>query len=207
VYQKKSEIFPSWLTEILNHEGSHVTCLFGEHLLKEEPVKPVAVVEAPATAIVASAYLPAFTWLAAGSLSYLTLERCKALKGRDVYLFPDLSRNGKAFDIWSRKAKELTSIAQVYVSDYLELYATAEERLKGLDLRDYLTQFTYHEFTQTPTEEYSPLIIIIEEKRSRVISLICQMKLGSRFKDCQLVTFGLENGVLVIFYSITLVTL
>lgn len=193
-YKSKGKTFPSWLTDILSHEGPHVTCLFGEHLLNLEPAKPIAIVEAPATAIVASAYLPAFTWLAAGSLSYLTVERCKALKSRDVYLFPDLSKDGKAFDLWSRKAKELSPMAKVYVSNYLEQHATAGERLQGLDLRDYLTRFDYREFIPAPTIEDTPLTILIAERPIQAISLICIVELGKRFKGFQLASFLLDEG-------------
>jgi hypothetical protein len=49
-------------------------------------------------------------------------------------LFPDL--NG--FNKWSTKALEINKIANVYVSDIIERIATEEERIKSLDLVDYL---------------------------------------------------------------------
>ena len=192
--KRNGQSCPSWVKDIANYTGSRVSCLFGEHLLMRYPAKPVAVVEAPATAIVASIYLPSFVWLATGSLSYLTLERCKALKGRNVYLFPDLSKDGKAFDLWNEKAKELRSLAHVNVSDYLEQHATGEERSKGLDLRDFLTRFNYLEFMPTPLRENSPLMIVIDGKSLQIICLICQLRLGVKFKNAQIVTFRLNNG-------------
>ncbi|WP_143312953.1 DUF6371 domain-containing protein [Chitinophaga eiseniae] len=96
-HESRKERLPGWLTAYLEQGGNYASCLFGEHLLPADTSKPIAIVEAPATAIVASAYLPAFIWLAAGSLSYLTTERCQALAGRRAYLFPDLSADGRAF--------------------------------------------------------------------------------------------------------------
>jgi hypothetical protein len=111
-------------------------CLFGEHLLTKEPSNPIAIVESEKTAIIASAYLPAYIWLATGSKNGLNISKCKILQGRKVVLYPDLN----AFDEWSIKARELQSISTVSVSDLLERNATDQERTAGLDLADYLVQ-------------------------------------------------------------------
>ncbi|HTE25360.1 DUF6371 domain-containing protein [Flavitalea sp.] len=39
-------------------------CFFGEHLFAKAPCKPIAIVEAEKTAIIASIFFPEFTWLA-----------------------------------------------------------------------------------------------------------------------------------------------
>lgn len=122
-------------------------CLFGEHLLKDKN-KPVSIVESEKTAIIASVYLPQFIWVAVGSLTNLTDERCEVLKGRNVTLFPDL----KGFDKWSEKANELKSIASFKVSDLLERKANEKEREQGLDLADYLIRFKIEEFIK-PIEQ------------------------------------------------------
>ena len=119
-------------------------CLFGEHLLQDK-TKPVAIVESEKTAIIASVYLPRFLWLAVGSLTNLNAERCRVLNGRTVILFPDL--NG--FEKWNTKAKELSHIARISVSDLLERKASEAERKQGLDLADYLIRFHYKDFAQT----------------------------------------------------------
>ncbi len=119
-------------------------CLFGEHLLTDDLSKPVAIVESEKTALIASAYLPGFTWLAAGALTNLTRLKCEVLKGRRVVLFPDL--NG--FELWTTKAEELSTIAQVTVSDLLERKGTEADRKSGLDLADYLIRFDYKTFNQ-----------------------------------------------------------
>ncbi len=147
----------TWIHSILRgHEKEHpwlgsyqqnsmkVSCLFGEHLLKTERDKPIAIVEAPATAIVASIYFPKFQWLATGSLSYLTRNRCRNLINRRVVIFPDLG----CYVRWKKKAEDLLGIAKIKVSNFLERNASPADLDQGLDLRDYLTRFSLKEFKQ-----------------------------------------------------------
>jgi hypothetical protein len=140
-------------------------CLFGEHLLQDK-TKPVAIVESEKTAIIASVYLPQFIWLAVGSLTNLTAEKCSVLKGRKVLLYPDL--NG--FEKWSSKAKELSHIATFIVSDLLERKSTKAEREKGFDLADYLIKFDLKDFAlhereaTKPTPSVQPLVEVEEIK-------------------------------------------
>lgn len=196
--QEKEKLqVPGWLTDY-QEQGNYVSCLFGEHLLKGNQAKPVAIVEAPATAIVASIYLPSFTWLAIGSLSYLTAERCQVLKGRQVYLFPDISKDGKAYDLWSRKAKELAHITRFTVSDLLEHAATKAERLQGLDLRDYLTRFDFRLFQDTtksinvdPEPDY---LLSLNDQVYTITNLVCITRLGSSFQNCTIASFSLKIG-------------
>lgn len=136
--------------------------MFGEHLLKQFPLNPVALVEAPKTAIYGTLYfgLPKqpgnFLWLAVYNLSSLNLDKCQALQNRDVYLFPDLSNNGKAFDLWSKKARELKGMlpgTKFTVSNLLEAHATNSERYTGCDLADYLIKLDWRRFRTQPTNK------------------------------------------------------
>jgi len=162
ILEYNQQTLPQWLKDYkvaLLSGASVVPCLFGEQLLIAEPGKPVAIVEAPATAIEATPYFPQFIWLAVGSLSYLTVERCKALHGRKVFLFPDLSKNGTAFEHWSLKAKELARQipGSVFkVSDLLENAATKQEREQGLDLRDYLGRFSLQQWSEESVKSEAP---------------------------------------------------
>ncbi|QJB41723.1 hypothetical protein HF324_29315 [Chitinophaga oryzae] len=188
-HETKGECLPGWLAAYLEQAGNFVGCLFGEYLLPSSLGKPVAIVEAPATAIVASVYLPAFIWLAAGSLSYLTVERCQALTGRQVFLFPDLSPDGRAFTLWNSKAKELAGIAAVTVSDLLERGATVTERAQGLDLRDYLTRFDLQQFHPAPPpEDKYTLTIDGQEHEINAIAVITEID------DYKIVTYMLRNA-------------
>ena len=134
----------SWVHKHLKIEGFNLTqCLFGEHLLADNN-KPVAIVESEKTAIISSVYFPKLIWLASGSLNNLNIGKCNVLKGRTVFLFPDL--NG--YERWTDKAKELHSIFHVEVSDFLERYASHEEKERGLDLADYLINFKFQDFEE-----------------------------------------------------------
>ena len=132
----------SWVhTRLYQPDFELEQCFFGEHLLGEKPM-PVAIVESEKTAIIASAYLPEFIWLAAGSSDGLNASKCSVLKGRNVTLFPDLN----AFDKWKRKAEEFSQIGNFQVSDLLEKKATEMEKRKGLDITDYLERFSLNEY-------------------------------------------------------------
>jgi len=143
----------NWVHSVLKIENFNLKqCFFGEHLLKGN-TKPVAIVESEKTAVIASVYLPQFVWLAVGSLTNLSAEKCKVLQGRIVILFPDL--NG--FEKWSDKAKEISRLfpgTRLSISDLLERKATEAERQQGLDLADYLIRFDYKEFQQQVQPEH-----------------------------------------------------
>lgn len=140
-----------WVHNVLKLETFNLKqCYFGEHLLKLEPQKPVALVESEKTAIVASAYFPGFVWLAVGSLTNINAEKCKPLAGRRVILFPDLG----GFDKWTLKVGGLNQSipgARFDVSDILERGATPQERIGGFDLCDYLTRFDVSTFAGEPS--------------------------------------------------------
>ena len=135
----------TWVQSVLKLPDFNMTqCLFGQHLLTDK-TKPVAIVESEKTAIIASVYLPQFIWLAVGGKDGLNLEKCSVLKGRKVFLYPDL----KCFEKWSFKAKDFNSQmigTRFSVSDLLERNATEQERNDGLDIADYLIKFDHRQF-------------------------------------------------------------
>ena len=145
---------PEWISRYKDNE-SKVSCLFGEHLLSKYPYNPVALVEAPKTAIIGTLYFGFpqeahnMLWLATGSLGYLTYERCRRLAGRDVYLFPDLSLDGIAYRKWNKCAFELKnklSGTRCTMSNLLEGSANEQDRFSGYDLADYLIQLDWRKF-------------------------------------------------------------
>ncbi len=139
---KRSKV--TWSHSVLQKQGAIQgfnlrQCLFGEHQLAGQPTtKPVAVVEAEKTAIIATAYLSDFVWLACGSLTTLRADKCKVLAGRNVILFPDLN----CFDKWKGKAKHLQASldCSISVSGLLERKASEADRARGFDLADYLVR-------------------------------------------------------------------
>lgn len=134
-------------------------CLFGEHLLIDKS-KPVAIVEAEKTAIISSVYYPQFIWVATGGKEGLNIEKCSILYGRDVVLFPDLSNpkedEATTFEKWSKKAKELSHLANFHVSDLLERNATESERANGLDIADYLIKYKHEKVRAQRVEPITP---------------------------------------------------
>jgi len=141
-------------------------CLFGEHLLKDN--KPVAIVESEKTAIIASCYVPSFIWLACGGCGNLNITRCKPLKGKKVVLFPD---NGKSAE-WSEKARELSTICSVSVSNILE----REGVETGADIADYLQGYTV-EF-----EPFHEQLAAVEpQEKTAIPDFVPDMPLVSRY--------------------------
>lgn len=145
-FKKESTPIPQWLSDYKNNEKV-VSCLYGEHLLSLYPNNPIALVEAPKTAIYGCLEfgLPTknedYLWLAVFNKSSINYSKCKVLSGRKVMLFPDLSKTGSTFRLWSDKARELNNLmpsSKFEVSDLLEQIATDEERENGLDLADFI---------------------------------------------------------------------
>lgn len=164
-HTQKNKQLPEWL-KAYNKNETKVSCLFGEHLLKKYPCNPIALVEAPKTAVYGTLYFgfpeqfQNLLWLAVYNLSSLNLNRCKALEGRDVYLFPDLSKEGKAFDLWSSKAKQIQKELQgtrFTVSDLLERLAPKQDKEQGKDIADYLIKQDWQLFRKQDIKEISQI--------------------------------------------------
>jgi len=107
-------------------------CLFGEHLLKRYPFKPVALVESEKTAVICSSFWPEYIWLATGGKSQLN-DRLQVLKGRKVVAFPDVD----GFSEWKEKLSQVRGL-DIVVSDVLEKSATVEDRANHVDIADLL---------------------------------------------------------------------
>ncbi|MFC4213471.1 DUF6965 family protein [Pedobacter lithocola] len=151
-----------WVHKVTNAVDFNLKqCLFGEHQLANNNL-PIAVVESEKTAIIATGYLPQFTWVASGNKNGLSIDKCNALKancnGRAVILYPDLN----AFKEWNEKAK----LYNFKMSDLLEKKATPQERENGLDLADYLIRFKVSDFiTPIPAPApASPIPLPVPEK-------------------------------------------
>ena len=82
-------------------------CLFGEHLLAARPADPVCLVESEKTALLLSAVMPRYVWLATGGCSGLKAERLGCLRGRRVTVFPDSG----CLDKWSRQMRQTEGIS------------------------------------------------------------------------------------------------
>ena len=107
-------------------------CLFGEHLLRQFPFKPVALVESEKTAVICSTFWPEYIWLATGGKSQLN-DRLQVLKGRKVVAFPDVD----GYLEWKEKLSRVRGL-HIVVSDVLEKEATFEDRANHVDIADLL---------------------------------------------------------------------
>jgi Domain of unknown function (DUF6371) len=136
VKNEQGQKYIHWVHSLLKLPNYNLQqCLFGEHQLLNEPLeKTIAIVESEKTAILMTAILPDYIWLATGGLNNLKAERCKTLAKRKVILFPDLN----AYDKWQSKETELSQLGcSVSTSDLLERYATPYDKTEGYDLADY----------------------------------------------------------------------
>jgi hypothetical protein len=108
---------------------------FGEHLLPKFPDKPVAIVEAEKTAVVASLCFPEFVWLGSNSKTWLKVERLKRLGNRQIILYPDAD----GFDQWQTVATDAARQGvNVKTSRLIENFATDEQKTNQYDLADFL---------------------------------------------------------------------
>ena len=101
--------------------------------------KAVAVVESEKTAVIMSELYRDYLWVAAGGLYELTPQKLFMLRGRKVVLFPDTDPEGEAFKRWydvAHKAEWLLG-QRIFVSPLLEQHATAEQKLRKIDILDY----------------------------------------------------------------------
>jgi len=138
---------PSWVHSCFQPFNYHL-CFFGEHLLSVYPDKTVAIVESEKTAIIASIYLPEFVWIATGGKTgckWREYSVFKALKGRNVILFPDYGWYNKnasktCFQEWFERGQEIMGriSCSITVNDLLEKNLKQEEREKDYDLVDFL---------------------------------------------------------------------
>ena len=111
-------------------------CLFGEHLLPQHQDKTVALVESEKTAIICSAMMPQYLWLATGGKSGLTSERLSSLKGRKIIVFPDID----AFKDWQQKIFTFPHL-DIRISRLLEDNATPADRAAHIDLADWILKY------------------------------------------------------------------
>ncbi len=132
----------TWVHSVLKHSrnpglqlpaGWELTqCLFGEHLLKQYPLKNIALVESEKTAVICSSFWPEYIWLATGGKSQLN-DRLQVLRGHKVVVFPDVD----GYLEWKKKLSRLRGV-NIVVSDILEVNATVEDRKNHVDIADLL---------------------------------------------------------------------
>jgi len=129
----------SWVHSVMGLKDFNLNqCLFGEHLISQYSIAPIAIVESEKTAIIATHYMPEYIWLATGGKDGCFNSRAiQILNGREVMLVPDL----KATEQWVQKSLLLKDVCKkVTVCKVLEEIATPEQYEEGLDVADYLLE-------------------------------------------------------------------
>jgi hypothetical protein len=163
-HTRNNKPLPEWL-EAYAKQDKRISCLFGEHLLSKYHSNPVALVEAPKTAVYGTLYfgLPetpeSLIWLAVYNKSSFSFDKLKVLQGRFVYVFPDLSKDGNTFKEWETKAKEYESRlpgTRFIFSNLLEQLAAEQDKNEGNDLADYLIKQNWRLFRERNIQEQTP---------------------------------------------------
>ncbi len=152
----------NWVHSVMKHSGQLpqdwelTQCLFGEHLLSDpnEKHKTVALVESEKSAIIASAIMPKYIWLATGGKSQLKPEKLEALKGRNIIAFPDVD----GYKEWKEKLPSIEGLT-ITVSDVLERRATDHERYAHIDIADWLIRWRTETIKKFGTLEPIPLAV------------------------------------------------
>lgn len=156
-HTRYNKSLPKWLKTYLNQDKK-VSCLFGEHLLQKHPHNPVALVEAPKTAVYGTLYfgfpeiIKNFIWLAVYNKSSFSFDKLKVLQGREIYTFPDLSINSITFKEWENKARDFEKRlpgTRFVFSNLLELLAPETDKYEGKDLADYLITLDWKLFRKS----------------------------------------------------------
>lgn len=136
-------------------ENQPPQCLFGEHLLRDDPGMTVGVVESEKTAIILSGVLGDCIAVACGGCGMLTAAMCEPLRGRDVVLFPD---NGK-FQEWSEKGSKMRHLfGRLFIADIMEREAVNP----GDDIGDLIIS-RYPEWAETYPGETVPIDLGLHE--------------------------------------------
>ncbi len=141
--KRRKDISVSWIHSELSKTGevkkdfNLEQCLFGEHLATSETEKPIAIVEAEKTAVIASLFFPEMIWMAASGKTNLQIEKLKRLGRRTIILYPDAD----AFQDWQKIAAEAKgSGISLKVSSIIDTNATDTDKTNGSDLADYLVE-------------------------------------------------------------------
>ncbi|OUR93980.1 hypothetical protein A9Q87_04550 [Flavobacteriales bacterium 34_180_T64] len=125
------------------NENGYYSCFFGEHLITDNSQKQIVLVESEKTAIVCSIELPKFTWLSYGGINGLTENKLKVLKGKNIIIVPDMSKN--AVSIMTSKMTYLNEIG-IKAEIWDMTNGMSDEELKeagwyNCDLEDFFRAF------------------------------------------------------------------
>lgn len=136
----------TWVHTLLKKKGllpdafEITQCLFGEHLLRYFPDKPVIIVESEKTAVICSIIDESRVYLATGGKYGLTSERLACLKGRRFTIIPDAD----AIEEWREKVEELKRFYDIRMGlpEYSE-----DDKANKRDIADLILASKEHDVT------------------------------------------------------------
>tara|TARA_R110002096_G_scaffold114977_3_gene249146 strand:- start:2618 stop:3895 length:1278 start_codon:yes stop_codon:yes gene_type:complete len=194
---RNNKPLPEWL-DAYTKQVKRVSCLFGEHLLSKYHSNPIALVEAPKTAVYGTLYFgfpetpESLIWLAVYNKSSFSFDKLKVLQGRFVYVFPDLSKDGNTFKEWGSKAKEyerrLPNTRFVF-SDLLEQLAPEKDKSKGYDIADYLIKQDWRQFRKRNIQE-QPQQLEPEKQEAPNTKIVDQLSLCENVELSKTIQIG-----------------
>jgi hypothetical protein len=205
---RKNEPLPKWL-EAYIRQDKRISCLFGEHLLSKYPNNPIALVEAPKTAVYGTLYFgfpetpKDFIWLAVYNQSSFSFDKLKALQGRFIYVFPDLSKEGKTFKFWEDKAKDFQTKmkgTKFVFSDLLEQLAPENDKVEGYDLADYLITMDWRQFRKKQPQQIKS--VDSEESEAQNKTFIDTKNKQQNIKSIQEVISMIPKGTMFYPYEL-----
>ena len=131
-------------------------CLFGLHLINDDPDKPVAIVESEKSALIMSMARPEYLWMACGSLNNFNERFLEPLRERFIIGFPDLDnkcdkQSGQSVScaLWQQTAKQLRLKGwRIIIDTALEEKANTAQRLAKLDVADIALEQAKKELVQ-----------------------------------------------------------
>lgn len=136
----------NWVHAILRAKNSEFQfnlqqCLFGLHLIQNDKLSTIAIVESEKTACIMSVIFPQFIWMACGAKNEFKMQKLLPVKQRKIIAYPDceIQKNGSTtYDEWKQKAEIFNKAGfNITVSNLLEVQATIEQKIKGIDLADF----------------------------------------------------------------------
>ncbi len=112
----------------------------------------------------------------------------EVLKGRNVFVFPDLSKDGNTFKEWEAKAKDfekqLTGTRFVF-SDLLEKLANDTDRNEGNDFADILIKQDWRLFRKEKIKDVHTKGELIKEKIKEEPKIMDKISLISPIRNIQ----------------------
>ena len=141
---KRNKDINTWLHADMRN-FNFKNCFFGQHLIYQQPYKPIAITESEKTAMICTLFIPEYLWVATGGITGIKFKdytTISILENREIILFPDFGKrdanNRTPYDKWCSTAKDLKNMinCEISVSTFLEKTLPVHRRSEDVDLAD-----------------------------------------------------------------------